>query len=765
MKRPLAVIGFSFTAAAAVAFLVGAGLLHYLIIAFAVISVISVAVPVTRKTIFIPAVFISSTVSFFWVMCFYSVYVQPIESLYGEDIVIEGRICELPYQKNGSFYYKIETDTVYKESVPDHTTVFVNSKRSLDAGLYDRVRACVSIYDRSADSFLYYNISKNRYLTGNISYNQPAFVTKHFDENNDKDFNYYILSLRKSMLDIIHDKLPEKQSELVSAILLGEKSGMSYDETETFRASGISHIIVVSGFHLVIISQIMLFILKAVIVGRKRAATFICTVFVFLYMAVAGFTPSVMRAGIMQILFLFGETAIAKPDSLNSLGLASLIIIFLNPYNALNISFLLSFGATLGIILCGTRLYNFIVKKLYPKKGNPGRLKRYLRKPVRGFVSVICVTLTAQIFTIPVILLFFKSFTPYTLISNLLISPVITVLLFSAMMMVLLDLSVILAFLDLPFVFITKAFSDIIYSIANITASLPYSIIKITGEYTPYCFVLAIIIVILLLIPRKVKPYIRAPLIIFYTVLVFSAGSFLEYNMKKDSIKISVLDCGNGMTVAVSDYSNTLLFSCGGEGKSYHNIRTYMNDLPDTEIDYMLIWNKKRNTSSYAKKILYDYNVSTVHIYNEEDLSETLQDAYSDCEKIIKSYESDNKISSYNSDKFSFSVYNTVSCKAAFLKIYDDTVLILQQGTDCQKLPSEWCHADYLIDGGKLDHSELLACKKAIISDKAEMIFKDRDQLSIKHENIYYTGGLGNLGLRIYDNGRADIRREGYWQS
>ncbi len=759
MKRPLAVIGFSFTAAAAVAFLVGSRLLNYLIISAALISVVLLIIPAARKKSFIPAVFISCTAAFLWVMCFYSVYVQPIEPLYGENVVIEGKLCELPYEKSGYYYYKIETDFIYKESVPNKTTVFLSSREPIYMEPYDTIKASVSLYDKSSDSFYYYNISKNRYLTGYI--NKVISVT----ENNDRPLYYHILSLRKAVLDIISDKLPDRDAELVSAVLLGEKSGMTYAETETFRAAGISHIIVVSGFHLVIMTQIMLLFLRGIFAGRKRAASFVCIIFVFLYMAVAGFTPSVLRAGIMQILYLFAQTAILKTDSLNSLGLASLIIVFLNPYNALNISFLLSFSATLGIVLWNEKLYRSIDKRIFLDKADPGKLRRLIRKPVKSMISILCVTITAQIFTIPIVILFFKSFSPYTLISNLLTSPVVSLLIISSLIMVLLDLSVILAFIDLPFVIMSGLLSELIYNAAEMTASFPYSLIRMNGECTPICLVLCVFVIFLIMIPRNIKSYIRVIFIVFYSVLIFITGYFIEYEIKKDSVKISVMDCGNGMTFVLSDYSHTLLFSCGGESKSYNNIRTFINDLPVTDIDYMLLWDKKRNTSSYARRILKDYRVNTIHVYDEDKLSDGLQDLYSDCNNIIKSKQSDNKIMKTGNDSFSFSVYNTVSCKAALLNVYDKDILILQSGTDCLKIPEEWRRADFLIDGGNLCNTDVLQCKRAVISDKAEMILTDMDEIPVIQDNIYFTGGFGNLGLRIYNDGRTDIRREKYWQS
>ena len=86
-------------------------------------------------------------------------------------------------------------------------------------------------------------------------------------------------------------------------------------------------------------------------------------VFVMIYMALTGFTSSVIRSGIMMIIYLIGKEFFYESDSLNSLGIAALFMCLPNPYASGDIGMILSFSATLGIIILYPVLSDYVLKK------------------------------------------------------------------------------------------------------------------------------------------------------------------------------------------------------------------------------------------------------------------------------------------------------------------------------------------------------------------------------------------------------------------
>lgn len=121
--------------------------------------------------------------------------------------------------------------------------------------------------------------------------------------------------------------------------------------------------------------------------------------FVLFFMGLAGFSPSVTRAGIMMLLYLGGFLLRREPDSLNSLGLAALVILFANPFAAADLGMLLSFSATAGILLLQKPFARVLER---PAQQMPAG---FLRKACKGLAGLLAVTLSAIVFTLPVSIL------------------------------------------------------------------------------------------------------------------------------------------------------------------------------------------------------------------------------------------------------------------------------------------------------------------------------------------------------------------------
>ncbi len=766
MERPLAVIGFTYLAVVVVSFFLGLDKLPALIAVFVCLAAIFLKCRKARRNIILPAVCITAVAALLWLMCFNAVYIKPTEELYGKSAVITGEICDLPYENNGKTYYKIETSQISLPDTVQHTKILLSSQKAIRADLYDTITATVNIYPQSDDSYKYYNISRENFLTGNIDIYKGIKIV----QNESKPLYYYALRIKKYMLDTINAQLPEEQAGFVSAVLLADKSRLDDESISAFRNSGISHIIAVSGFHLAVITQLMMIFLTFICMGRKRAAAFICTVFVFLYMAVVGFTPPVIRAGIMQILFLFGKVISEKADSLNSLGLAALIICFLNPYTAVDVSFLLSFSATLGIILWGGKINSFLKKCIYPNENEStekfGSVSMIIRILLCGLVSIVSISLSAIVPSAPIILIYFKSFALYTLITNILISTAASVLIFTSLIMVLLRISVIFAFLEMPFVLLSGLLTNYIISVAKYISSLPLAVIRLTEEFVPICIIAAVILIVVLLLLYKGRKLILAALCAGGVILVFSVGFIAEKIIKQDSVKLSIMDCGEGLTVLMSYDDKTSVLFCGGSYDKSYNIENYLSDSGIVDIDYMLINGDDINTSGYASDILEKYTVEVAHIYNEESLNEGMYRLSKKCRGVIYGSTDDDIIETVHIGGVDINIHNTNNCCALYFELYGNDFLICSSATDCSLLPEKWLNVDYLTVEGIPQNVGSVNAENVIISDKSEDMGKSMEIYNKNNESsIYYTAGLGNIAVRAYNNGEVTVRREGYWLS
>ena len=253
-----------------------------------------------------------------------------------------------------------------------------------------------------------------------------------FSEADGFIFSKAIYSARKYIEKNI-EAVAEKKQGFLKALILGRKQEMSLRQREALSDAGLSHIVAVSGLH---ISVFIAFLSKLFsFVGNRfiRNITFILAV--FLLAAVCGFTSSVVRAALMSALAFSGNLLRRKSDNLNNLGVAALIIVIAAPLSAVSASFLLSFGATLGIILLAEKFSVLSSTAFF-------RLtKHYPNRVFRFFSGLFCTSIAAFFFTFPLLYYFFGGQSFISVFSNIVCLPIVSILYPCAVAAVLLEMT------------------------------------------------------------------------------------------------------------------------------------------------------------------------------------------------------------------------------------------------------------------------------------------------------------------------------------
>lgn len=227
--------------------------------------------------------------------------------------------------------------------------------------------------------------------------------------------NDRLLVFRKKLTNTFFRYLPEKEASLLSAMLLGDRSAIGAEETELFAASGLSHIIAVSGLHVNLIT-LTVTLLFAAFRLNKAAASILTVLCLIVYIPLTGLSPSAVRAGIMSVFYILSKPVLREADSLTSLGAAALCLTFINPLYAFSLSFILSFGASLGIILFANMLSAPVCRLFEGKSFNSA---------LTWLISSLSLTLSAQIVTFPVLVLYFKQTTAWVFVTNLICVPLL----------------------------------------------------------------------------------------------------------------------------------------------------------------------------------------------------------------------------------------------------------------------------------------------------------------------------------------------------
>ncbi len=216
---------------------------------------------------------------------------------------------------------------------------------------------------------------------------------------------YQIRNAFSSSFDCILD---EKSSGTIAAICLGEKNGMDPEWKSLFQEGGISHILAISGLHITLIGMSLYQMLRRVGLPFAAGAVIAGTV-VFLYALMTGFGISALRASIMFLIWLGAQVTGRKYDMVTAAGLAAVLILVRDADSLGDASFLLSFAAVLTLSV------------LVPCGQNACEIRSSAGK---SFFSCAAVWLG----TLPVSLYFFYQTSPWSILVNLAVVPLMSVI-------------------------------------------------------------------------------------------------------------------------------------------------------------------------------------------------------------------------------------------------------------------------------------------------------------------------------------------------
>ena len=201
--------------------------------------------------------------------------------------------------------------------------------------------------------------------------------------------------------------LPPDVESIAAAITIGERLSLSPKLRDEYRRSGASHLLAVSGLHVgfvVVVANFLLALLILLPHGQLlRSACVI--MLIWLYAAVVGFSPSVVRAAAMFSILQIALSLASNTLSLNTLCLAAVLMILSNPFMMHDVGFLLSFLAVAGIVEWGRPLL-FRLRAAIPSAtlGQSVPLYRQLwRYVLHWFLAGVIVSVVASAATMPLV--------------------------------------------------------------------------------------------------------------------------------------------------------------------------------------------------------------------------------------------------------------------------------------------------------------------------------------------------------------------------
>lgn len=357
--------------------------------------------------------------------------------------------------------------------------------------------------------------------------------------------------LRGRILSTVDAVFPTDTSGFARALLLGDGSHLTYEEDAAFKSSGIRHVIAVSGLHVSI-----LFALIYAACGRRPVITALVGFpILFLFAAVAGFTPSIVRATIMQGLIVLAILLEEEYDPPTALAFSVLVLLIGNPLMSQSVGLQLSVACVAGILMFGEKTKEYFFRVLKCKKGRSRKAK--LKRSIATSASI---SLSSMVFSTILSAVHFQTVSILGVITNLLALWVITFAFYGIMLAcvlgtVWLPLGTILAW-------VVSWLIRYVMVVAKGIAQIPFAAVYTCSIYIVLWMVFSYIVLLVFLISKRRRPVLAACGIVAALVLSMFASCI---EPKIGQVRATVMDVGQGQAILLSSKNGNYLVDCGSD--------------------------------------------------------------------------------------------------------------------------------------------------------------------------------------------------------
>ncbi len=386
-----------------------------------------------------------------------------------------------PYRGEPSYLEGvIESDPVYQTK---NITFIINAKNLKIAETWQKVcgKVLVKVFNKGDFSygdrlFLEGKLYKTYYFLISERLNYRDFLKhqgiysifsvkkgsliKKIATNQGNPIVRFALKIRHRLKEVVGNNLSSLSASILNAIILGERHKLPADVKEVLVNSGTVHIIAISGLHLGIVAFIILIFFKLIRMPRKWCCILTIPILI-IYCLLTGSRTPVIRATIMATILLIGYILEREVDIFNSLSLAGLIILAINPWQLFDVSFQLSFMSIISIVGLSPKVKIFF----------PENLKRH--KTLHILVNVFSVSFAAWLGLMPLIAYYFRIISPITVLANMIVVPYMTP--FVALGFLFLLMGLISPFLATIFSTVNEASITFLLKLTSLLVRIPFA--------------------------------------------------------------------------------------------------------------------------------------------------------------------------------------------------------------------------------------------------------------------------------------------------
>jgi len=518
----------------------------------------------------------------FWYGQYHGIYLKP--AVYLDEKIRPATIRVTDYSYDTDYTVAVD-GTVVINGLPYQIKTYLKEPLELTPGkeLTGQFRFRRTLPDAAEQSF--YHPGKGIFLQAiqsgdlRISDAEPVF----FDR---------VAEMRLMIRSILERYIPADAAPFARALLLGDASDLDYETDTNFKLSGIRHVIAVSGLHVSI-----LFALISTVSFRRRFLTALLGFpALFLFAALAGFTPSVCRACIMSGLMLLATLAEREYDGPTALAFSVLLMLLLNPLVITSAGFQLSVASVAGIFLFEAPVRKWLLSWFGDLKGRG--FKQFF---AQWFCTSVSVSISATVFATPLCAVYFGTVSLVGVVTNLLTLWVVSFIFYGILAVCLLSLWSAAAALWLGEVIAWPV--RYVLLVSRILGKFPLAAVYTCSGYIALWLIFVYLLLGAFLLMHQKHPEI----LVCCGILGLCIGllaSWMEPMLS--DVRFSVLDVGQGQCLLMQYKGTSFLVDCGGDRdeQAADTAAGYLLSQGITELDGLILTHLDRDHAGGVKNLL-----------------------------------------------------------------------------------------------------------------------------------------------------------------
>ena len=569
-----------------------------------------------KYTAITAVILIGVTVGSLWSAGYDALYLSTARGYDGKTVSVEATVADFSYDTN----YGVAADGIVELDGKTYwVRLYMESGEPLSPG--DIIKGKFRFRLTTADS-----------LQGETYHQGEGIFLLAYGEKNcqvskaeSAPLRFFGATVRRRVSQLLCTALPADTAPFANALLLGDSSMLDYATDTDFKLSGVRHVIAVSGLHVSILMSVVY-----IFSGRRRYLSAIIGIPVLLaFAAVIGFTPSVTRACIMQILILLALAFNQEYDPPTALAFAVLTMLCVNPLTIVSVSFQLSTGCLIGIFLFYQRIQSFFLRKLKMEK-----VKTKKDRFLYGLCSSVSITLSTMVTTTPLSAAYFGTISLVGVLTNLLTLWIISFI-FCGLLLICLAGLVWMKLATLLGWVIAWPIRYVIWA-ARLLGSLTYSAVYTCSTYIVIWIVMCYLLFGVCLLCKRKRPL----LLLGGAVAGLILALFLSWaEPLGDNYRFTVFDVGQGQSILFECDGKKILVDCGGETdkQAADTVAQHLRSRSVTRLDAVIVTHYDKDHVGGIPLLLSEIPADTLYlpdVPDESGLRKTLSSTHNNVQWV-----------------------------------------------------------------------------------------------------------------------------------